>query len=589
MRVATGGVRPIPEIPMRHPLVSFVCTMLCASGCVHADDPDPCRPDAPWCGPVDSTGDRDAAESTPTDAREVEGHPLDTSTSAPDGDGTPHTSDAGSGSDATDAAGSSLGPDPALSIAEVLTDPEGADGDGFAEFVELAGTADASMTGWTLALVDGRSGDTYATVPLFGLVPDDGLVVIGGTGVAEADAILPAALQQGPDGLVLYDDQGTPRDAVAWGGPVASIPGAVTDRPTEGRSVVRCEQGWREAWPSPGGVDPSDCESSPDTDGSGTDAGTTDVEHTPVPCVPEVDEVRISEVFYDPAGADDRQLEFVELTGIPGTPLDGASFIGHGGDGAIWLDQRLEGVTIDDDGFALVGGAALAPSDDDLAASLQNGPDAITLFGCGVELDTVAWDHDDGVDPGRSFARCATSGWFDADPTPRAANTGFVRGPCRPACDPSTAAIRISELLIDVPGPDDGYEFVELAGPPGARVDGMALVGVNGGTGTPWFTLRLDGGLTRLGRFVIGGESVDSRDLTLAATLQNGPDSLVLVDCDGFALDAVAWGDFGLLDSAAGEGHPADAPSPGRSLTRLGEDTDDNASDFAPAEPTPGW
>ena len=78
--------------------------------------------------------------------------------------------------------------------------------------------------------------------------------------------------------------------------------------------------------------------------------------------------------------------------------------------------------------------------------------------------------------------------------------------------------------------------------------------------------------------------------LTHKVDYQNGPDSLQLRYA-GAVLDAVAYGDFGADEIAAGEGDAVSEPAPGQSLGRTsdGSDTDDNATDFSTqASPSPG-
>jgi len=605
MHVSTRWVRPAtPEVPMRRILLPLPPRpsprslplrrrprlprrALCAlpllaltalvAACATVDDTSPCALGVPWCGDPPVTA-FDA--STPPDA--PDDHDSATSQSDVDTGATDAPS--------ADVADASPGA-PALALVEVLADPEGADGDGFAEFVELRGAPGEATDGWTLALVDGRTGDTYAVVPLLGAVPDDGLLVVGGTGVPEADAILPTALQQGPDGVVLYDASAHAADAVAWGGPVATVPGPSVERPSEGHSLVRCVDGWRAGAPTPGRDDPSVCDPRPPTPDAGGSVDADDVVDAPV-CAPAAASVRIHEVLYDPEGADGDGREFVELVGPPATPLDGVVLVGSGDDGTVWLEQALDGMVIDDDGYALVGGAALARSDAPLASALQNGPDGVALDVCGATTDDARWPA--GQPPGRTLARCVANdesptGWFAADPTPRAVNDGFDEGPCGPQCHPLVDHVRIAEVLFDVPGPDSGHEFVELTAPAGTRLDGLVLVGINGSTGTPWFTSMLSGVVPDTARFVVAGDAVDGRDLALEATLQNGPDSIVLADCDGLVLDAIGWGAFGAFDTFAGEGTPAPSPQAGSSLSRVHGDTNDNAADFEATPPSPGW
>jgi hypothetical protein len=156
--------------------------------------------------------------------------------------------------------------------------------------------------------------------------------------------------------------------------------------------------------------------------------------------------------------------------------------------------------------------------------------------------------------------------------------------------------LRISELLYDAEGADDGRVFVELHGPGGLDLEGFTLEGVNGSDGRVGPVLSLSGLLPEDGFFVIadtaGGTSeIAGANLLLDFDFQNGPDSVVLRGAGGELLDALGYGSFGPDDVFAGEGSPApDAPS-GHSLARrfADLDTDDNAADFEVLEtPTPG-
>ena len=167
------------------------------------------------------------------------------------------------------------------------------------------------------------------------------------------------------------------------------------------------------------------------------------------------------------------------------------------------------------------------------------------------------------------------------------------------ALAPHTAAALplLSEVFYDAAGSDDGLSFVEIFGAPGASLDGWVLEGVNGANGAVGPSLLLSGVVPVDGVFVVadsasgGGTSVTNADLVLNFDFQNGPDSVVLRDDGGLAIDAVGYGDFDPGEVFAGEGAPApDAPADS-SLARLfaDVDTDDNAADWIVlGTPTPG-
>lgn len=184
------------------------------------------------------------------------------------------------------------------------------------------------------------------------------------------------------------------------------------------------------------------------------------------------------------------------------------------------------------------------------------------------------------------------------------------------AANPSCGELVVNEVLYDFDHPvlggvDEGRVFVELAGPGGAPVTGVRLVGVDGSDRTrfqrPDVTFGVPGpalGLVRLplsGLVVIADGDVDggtSRVPRANVVLGQGDpvngdgngDGLLLLDAAGEVLDAVAYGPaaFGV-----GEGAPAADLDPDRlgvSLARAGAlDTGDNALDFhLDPSPTPG-
>jgi endonuclease/exonuclease/phosphatase family metal-dependent hydrolase len=111
---------------------------------------------------------------------------------------------------------------------EVRANGAGADTN---EFVELIAKAGTDMTGYLLRHYNGEpasDGPLWTfTFPAF-VVPNDGIVDIGGRAlgfvvlsqnsntVPNTDFILPGTLQNGPDGLILYDAQTNILDAVLW-------------------------------------------------------------------------------------------------------------------------------------------------------------------------------------------------------------------------------------------------------------------------------------------------------------------------------------------------------------------------------------
>ncbi len=187
----------------------------------------------------------------------------------------------------------------------------------------------------------------------------------------------------------------------------------------------------------------------------------------------------------------------------------------------------------------------------------------------------------------------ATCDDLDDDPCfefgpPRPCENACVDGACAPA---PGGAIIINELYYDEDGGDGPGVFIELWGPPGAAVDGLSLVAINGANGAAYATIELAGAIGDDGYYLVvdvdaAPELAPLADLfDGAADLQNGPDNLQLVDAEG-VLDALAYGNVGanFFGETAGA---ADVP-PGTALTRIDHgDTDDNSVDFVPRAPSP--
>ena len=130
-------------------------------------------------------------------------------------------------------------------ISELFYDASG--GDAGLVFVELFGSPGESLDGLVLEGINGGNGDIYSSVALSGVIPDDGVFVIGddsggSTSVANADLIGDIDYQNGPDSVVLRGLSGV-LDAVGYGvfGATdffAGEGGAAPD-PSAGSSIAR--------------------------------------------------------------------------------------------------------------------------------------------------------------------------------------------------------------------------------------------------------------------------------------------------------------------------------------------------------------
>lgn len=210
---------------------------------------------------------------------------------------------------------------------------------------------------------------------------------------------------------------------------------------------------------------------------------------------------------------------------------------------------------------------------------------------CDLACDTPPADTCADADTLRSFT---ASGLCEDD----ACTYDFVDTACAFGCESGACKtpdnFLISEVYYDAPGADtDG--FIEIYGPASTPVNGLTLVALNGNGGGEYATISLDGQTNNEGLFVLMQPSAPAEWLALAdqldnkADLQNGPDSLQLRFGEQ-VIDALAYGEFGASEVAAGLGAPAQDTPAGQSLSRDENmtDTQDNFSDFQLASPSPG-
>jgi hypothetical protein len=104
-------------------------------------------------------------------------------------------------------------------ISELFYDAPGSDA-GLA-FVELFGTPGDSLDGLFLEGINGSGGTVYKTVSLGGVIPADGVFLIGdddggSTAVPGADFVADVDFQNGPDSVILKDTASVV-DAVGYG------------------------------------------------------------------------------------------------------------------------------------------------------------------------------------------------------------------------------------------------------------------------------------------------------------------------------------------------------------------------------------
>ena len=192
----------------------------------------------------------------------------------------------------------------------------------------------------------------------------------------------------------------------------------------------------------------------------------------------------------------------------------------------------------------------------------------------------------------------ATCGDPDADGcltwgTPVACGEGksCVDGACTDT--PIPEGVRLNEVYYDGPG-NDTDSFVELHGPAGTALTGFSVVGVNGADGADEGVVALTGTIGDDGLYVIVQDTASDAWKALAdqqdalIDLKNGPDSVQL-RFGAVVVDALAYGEFAADEFPAGEGAPArDVQGHGLGRFPDGADTNANAVDFTPQQPTPG-
>lgn len=106
-------------------------------------------------------------------------------------------------------------------ISELLYDAAGTDNG--TTFVELFGAPGTVLDGFVLEGVNGADGSVYRSVMLSGIIPGDGIFLIGddsGDGTSLVGGVHQVAavdFQNGPDSVVLRDGDGSILDALGYG------------------------------------------------------------------------------------------------------------------------------------------------------------------------------------------------------------------------------------------------------------------------------------------------------------------------------------------------------------------------------------
>lgn len=338
-------------------------------------------------------------------------------------------------------------------------------------FIELSGPAGLDVSGYTLELVNGSTGNAYTTVTLpantlldgkgfavLAMDTPDNFLSFAAPSYANVYYVLPAyggntdALQNGQDNVVLKDGSGTVADAIGYGDFSATQQnfvgeGAWAPSAKSGRSLGRV----------PGAAD---------TDDNSADF----ISFYPTPGLPNSD-LLITEVYPNQPGIDDKSATFVELAapiqGWEDMPLDGYTvhaingfdgqdYILAGPAGAAGID--LSGSNLNDagssDGYVVVCNDAAASSLASLCAvpytgsDLQNGPDNIVLRYEGRDIDALGYGT---FSAGESFVGEGSPAAYSSSD----AGQSLARGPLD---DPS----------LDTDTDDNATDFSRVSPTPGA-------------------------------------------------------------------------------------------------------------------------
>lgn len=224
---------------------------------------------------------------------------------------------------------------------------------------------------------------------------------------------------------------------------------------------------------------------------------------------------------------------------------------------------------------------------------LRNTGGVLELQSCdGEVLEQIVWGYaaSDGLKSasGYSLSWCeATEQWAQSHPHPGEQEIAWRNEDQCPAPCHVPDALVFNEVLYDLEGPDGGKEFIELIGAPDTEISQITLWAINGHDGKPFIPkMTLEGSTDADGYFIVGGDEIEGRDVTLSGQLQNGPEALYLEACDGTWLDAMTYG--GYSDHLEPYGEAAPELPPGQSLGRLPDGAAETGTmeDFVGMEPT---
>ena len=282
-----------------------------------------------------------------------------------------------------------------LAINEIYPNPDGTDGD--REFLEISGPPSSSARGILLTVFRASDGEQSFVVSLRGTFDENGLMLVGGAGVPGARVALTESLPNSNAYYLLTACGGAYADSLIYADTIVQglrTEGSPIAAPGDGEAFSRCAER------ADTNDNSADFEAATPT--PGLPAARTDfAAGSPCrvgPCDPALfDDVRLSEVLYDPAGTDSDgsgSREFVEITGPPGTSAERFTVVAYNGStGLPVLERPLVG-TFPENGLFVLGGRSLNPTQDIACSSgcIQNDAEAVQLIGCdGSVVDALAW------------------------------------------------------------------------------------------------------------------------------------------------------------------------------------------------------
>jgi hypothetical protein len=282
-----------------------------------------------------------------------------------------------------------------LAINEIYPNPDGTDGD--REFIEISGPPNSSALGILLTVFRASDGEQNFVVSLRGLFDANGLMLIGGAGVPGSRVALTEALPNTNGYYLLTACGGAYADSLIYADTIVQglrTEGSPIAAPGDGEAFSRCAER--------GDTNDNLADFEAATPTPGLPASRTDfAAGSPCrvgPCDPALfDDVRLSEVLYDPAGTDSDgsgSREFVEIAGPPGASAEFFTVVAYNGStGLPVLERPLVG-TFPANGLFVLGGRSLSPTQDIACTSgcIQNDAEAVQLIGCdGSVVDALAW------------------------------------------------------------------------------------------------------------------------------------------------------------------------------------------------------